>query len=407
MKPRSTLFFALLSAVCATAPAQTPTPTPTAIYIPADKRHLGLSRFDLLPFTDRKKGDPDRYRAVNPKHVQRENGHYYFLLTAKPGTRLYDKSGKEQGILAETDVAVDLTDSIETKNANGGTVRCVSVKDKGYVLRSALPSAAEIKTGKWFYFPLRSGRHPLFDGRGIVRGALSADSVRLNYGQQKQINGKICLYAFSTSVTLEGTGKKSNASGWIPASALQEGNDPQYAPEVVAKMQPSPTVSDTFTPYEVTGGDPQTPLGKDPEGKSLYKFGYTGLDGKFIEYKVLPGVPLAGRESIRATDYLRRNDNVINLGFNVSGVSNDTYRVSSAARPLLFHRSSDRDATAVIDLFYPTDATHDGLKPIGKMTFVYGFIDEGATKRWGWIPLDALKPNGVPNFLRLKQKRLR
>jgi hypothetical protein len=364
----------------------------TGIYIPADKRHLGLSRFDLLPFTDRKKGDPDRYRALNPKYVKHENGHYYFLLTAKPGTPLLDKTGKARGTLTETDVAVDLTDSIDAKNAEGKTVRFVLVKDKGYIARSALPAAAEIKVGKWFYFPLKPGSHSLFDGRGIVRGALAADSVRLNHGQRKQINGKTCYYAFSTSITLEGSGRKSGASGWILASAIQEGSDPQYSPEVVAKMQPSPTVNDSFTPFEVTGGDPRAITGRDPDGKPLYRFGYTDSSGKFIEYKVLPGVPLAGRESIRATDYLKRNDNVINLGFNVSGVSNDTYRVSSAQRPLLFHRSSDKDATAVIDLFYPTDPTHDGLTPIGKMTFVYGYIDESPNKRWGWIPLDALKP---------------
>ena len=83
---------------------------------------------------------------------------------------------------------------------------------------------------------------------------------------------------------------------------------------------------------------------------------------------------------------------MINFGFNVSGVSNDTYRVSTAQRPLFFHRSSDKDATAIIDLFFPKDATHDGLQPIGKMLWVYGYIDEGARKRWGWVPLDALKP---------------
>ncbi|MES2465336.1 MAG: hypothetical protein V4671_32620, partial [Armatimonadota bacterium] len=324
--------------------------------------------------------------------VKKENGHYYFLLTARPNTPFFDSSLKPKGTLTETDVAADLTDGRDGENASGKTVRYVYVRDKGYVLRSALTSAADIKAGKWLYFPLKSGSHPLLDGTGIVRGTLAADAVRLNYGQQKQINGETCYYAFSTSITIEGTGKKSGASGWIKASAIQEGNDPAYSPEVVTKMQPSPTVNDTFTAYEVTGGSPEIPIGKDAEGKPVYTFGYTGKDGEFIAYKVLPGIPLAGRESIRSTDYLKRNDDVINLGFNVSGVSNDTYRVSSAKRPLTFHRSSDKDATALIDLFYPTDATHDGLKPIKKMTFVYGYIDEGTRKRWGWIPLDALKP---------------
>jgi len=64
--------------------------TESAIYIPADRRHHGLSRFDLIPFTDRKKGDPDRYRAVNPKYVKRENGRYFFALTVKKDTHYFD-----------------------------------------------------------------------------------------------------------------------------------------------------------------------------------------------------------------------------------------------------------------------------------------------------------------------------
>jgi hypothetical protein len=362
----------------------------TGIYIPADKRHLGLSRFDLLPFTDRKKGDPDRYRALNPSHVQKHEGNYYFLLTAEPETHVYDENLNDKGVLPDSNLAVDLTNGKEVRNAQGRTVRYVYARDRGYVLRSALPSAARIKEGKWFRFPLKPGSHPLFDGTGVRRGTLAADSVRLNYGQQKQINGETCYYAFATSMTLEGTGKKSGASGWIKASAIQEGNDAQYSSEVVTRMQPTPTLNDTFTVYEVTGGDPQVPIGKDANGRPTYKYGYTGDDGGFIAYKVLPGVALVGGGSVAATDYLKRNDDVINLGFNVSGVSNDTYRVSSAKRPLTFHRSSDKDATAIIDLFYPKDATHDGLKPIGKMIFVYGYIDEGSRKRWGWIPLDAL-----------------
>jgi hypothetical protein len=45
----------------------------------------------------------------------------------------------------------------------------------------------------------------------------------------------------------------------------------------------------------------------------------------------------------------------------------------------------------VIDLFYPQDAVRDGEEIAGKMVFVYGYVDAPAGKRWGWIPLDALK----------------
>ncbi len=82
---------------------------------------------------------------------------------------------------------------------------------------------------------------------------------------------------------------------------------------------------------------------------------------------------------------------MINLGFNVAGVSNDTFRIKGAKRPLIFHRSADKDATVVIDLFYPKDAVHDGEKIFGKMVFVYGYVATLEGKRWGWMPLDTLK----------------
>ncbi|MEO6655132.1 MAG: hypothetical protein ABIO36_03540 [Pyrinomonadaceae bacterium] len=82
---------------------------------------------------------------------------------------------------------------------------------------------------------------------------------------------------------------------------------------------------------------------------------------------------------------------MINLGFNIAGVSNDTFRINGANLPLGFHRSADKDATAVIDLFYPKEGVHDGEEIAGKMIFGYGYVDTAAGKRWGWIPLSALK----------------
>ncbi len=105
----------------------------------------------------------------------------------------------------------------------------------------------------------------------------------------------------------------------------------------------------------------------------------------------MPKVPLDGNQSVASTDYLKRGDAVINLGFNVAGVSNDTFRVDGVNRPLVFHRSAEKDATAVIDLFYPKSTEHTGEEIIGKMIFVYGYIDTSSGKRWGWIALDALK----------------
>ncbi len=361
------------------------------IYIPADKRHQGLSRFDQLPFTDRRKGDPDRYRAVNPNYVRRENGHYYFALNVKADTHYYDESFKDKGILSDVNVKVDLTRTITPKVVDNKTEKYVYVKDKDYVPISTLTqTSSEIRNGRWFYFPVKKGEHRLYDGTGVTRGKLADGSVKLNYGQKKEIKGENYLYAFSTKIIVNGSKEATGASGWVKASAIQEGNEPQYDTKFVKKMQ-MPTVNDTFTDYEITGGNPQETIGQDETGKIKYKFGYAGNGGEFIAYKVLPKIPLDGNQNVASTDYLKRGDDVVNLGFNVAGVSNDTFRVNDTT-PLIFHRSSDKDATAVIDLFYPKDAAHDGEKIVGKMIFVYGYVNTPGGKRWGWIPLGALKP---------------
>ncbi|HXH68894.1 MAG TPA: hypothetical protein VNI60_00965 [Pyrinomonadaceae bacterium] len=367
------------------------------IYIPADKRHQGLSRFDLIPFTDRRKGDPDRYRAVNPKYVKRENGRYYFVLDVKTNTHYFDENLQDKGVLPTTNVNVDLTQTMRAKETDNKMLKYVYVKDKGYILSGALiQTPSEIKAGRWFHFSIKSGEHNLYDGTGIARGKLAADSVRLNYGLQKKIKGETYYYAFSTKLKINN--KTVGASGWIKASAIQAGNDPQFDADFVKKMQMPTAANDTFTEYEITGGNPQETASKDATGAVKYKFGYADKNGNFTAYKVLPKILLDGNQSIASTDYLKRSDAVINLGFNVAGVSNDTFRVNGAKRPLIFHRSSEGDAAAVIDLFYPKDAAHDGEKVVAQMIFVYGYVAVASDKRWGWIPLDALK---------LKSKKVR
>ncbi|MDQ3710668.1 MAG: hypothetical protein M3388_00375 [Acidobacteriota bacterium] len=370
------------------------------IYIPADKRHQGLSRFDLIPFTDRKKGDPDRYRAVNPKYVKRENGRYYFALQVKADTHYFDENLQDKGFLPDTNVSVDLTQRKMGKASDNKILRYIYVKDKGYILTGALmQTSSEIKAGRWFSFPIKVGEHNLYDGTGIVRGKLAADSVRLNYGLQKKIKGEIYYYAFSTKLKINN--ETIGASGWIKASAIEAGNDPQFDTDFVKKMQMPTAANDKFTEYEITGGNQQeTAAGKDANGAIKYKFGYADKTGDFVPYKVLPKIPLDGNQSIASTDYLKRSDAVINLGFNVAGVSNDTFRIDGANRPLIFYRSSEKDATTVIDLFYPKDAAHDGEKVVAQMIFVYGYVAVGNDKRWGWIPLDALK-------LKMEKSRLK
>ena len=97
----------------------------------------------------------------------------------------------------------------------------------------------------------------------------------------------------------------------------------------------------------------------------------------------------------------RRLEHVINLGFNVAGVSNDTLKIEGNTP--VFHRASGKGTTAVVNLYYPkVDKKHAGIKPVGTMKFVYGYFEYPGgkdtktgqiktEKKWGWLPLDALK----------------
>ncbi|MGI9036256.1 MAG: hypothetical protein ACR2GD_09490 [Pyrinomonadaceae bacterium] len=352
-----------------------------AIYVPADKRHQGLSRYDLIPFTDRIKGDIDRYRAVNPNFVKRENGKYFYALTVKKDTHFYDENLTDKGVLTDSKVEVALS---QTKKS--GKEKYVYVKDKGYVLSSQIePTHEEINSGCWFMFPLKTGEIGLYDGTGIERGKLAAKSIKLNYGLQKDIGGETYYYAFATKMKLK-NGETVGASGWIKALAIAAGNDPQFDQKFVGKMQMPTAANDIFTAYQITGGEPQA---KTSAGN--YQFGYADKNGNYIAYKVLLKIPLGGKQSIAVTDYLKRGDDVINLGFNPAGVSNDTFRISGANHPLIFYRSAEKDATVQIDMFYAKDETHSGEEIAGKMIFVYGYVAVQNGKRWGWIPLAALR----------------
>ncbi len=312
------------------------------------------------------------------------------MLPIKSGTEYFDEKLKVQGVLKDSEVEIDLTDVKRIETADGEILKYVFVRNKGYLPASAIgPKPEEIRAGRWFHFPLKSGEHSLYDGTGIERGQLAATSVRLNYGLQKDIKGETYYYAFSTKMNLRG--KPFGASGWIKASAIEAGHDPRFDQAFVQKMQMPTAAGDCFTAYEITGGEPEEKTGRNADGKAIYKFGYADERGVFVAYKVLPKIPLDGKQSVAATDYLKRGDAVINLGFNPAGVSNDTFKVAGANRPLIFYRSREKDATSEIDLFYPQDETHDGESIAGKMIFVYGYVAAPDGKRWGWIPLEALK----------------
>jgi hypothetical protein len=207
-------------------------------------------------------------------------------------------------------------------------------------------------TGKQL-FPIKSGTH-LFDGAGGDRGRVAAGSVKINFGQRKDINGEPHVYAFATTVKdgkVGANGKDAmGASGWIKESALKDGPLKQM-PTVDA---PRPLKGDLPGEYKITGG-------------SANRFG---------DLKVVPN---SKARNERASDYLLRPGNVTNLLYNLpgqGGVSTDTLPKGAP-----FVRAAGVEPVK-IPLYRKGDD-----KVADHMTFVYGRSGD----RYGWIAQDALK----------------
>jgi hypothetical protein len=209
-------------------------------------------------------------------------------------------------------------------------------------------------TRKSFFFPVERGTQ-MVDGRGNVRGEVKAGSVRLNYGQQKRINGQEYVYAFATRIGKNG-GTRA-ASGWILKSSLKGDLETRINMPTVNAPRPA----GDHGPYR--------------------KFAITGGDRK--EFGNLKVVPNSTKRNERASDYLNRGG-VTNLLHNLpgkGGVSADTL-----PRGATFHRSNSVAARAV-KLYKPGSG-----EPVKKMLFVYGFVKDPATngRRYGWIAAKAL-----------------
>ena len=101
-------------------------------------------------------------------------------------------------------------------------------------------AGAGIKDEKALDFPLKSGSHQLYDGDGKERGLILRSKVKLNYAQVKEINGEKYYYAFATRITDKNSKIDISASGWIKASAIENGNEPKFTKEDIKNAQPQP-----------------------------------------------------------------------------------------------------------------------------------------------------------------------
>jgi hypothetical protein len=246
------------------------------------------------------------------------------------------------------------------------------------------------KLGRW---DLAAGQK-LYEGAGASRGTITGGCysdalapvdtghpcVSINFGQVKRMtvagSSTPAAYVYAWDATADG----KSASGWVLAKAI---TDPAFK---LYDLPPRPGSAFAQTSYVV---------------KSAEDYGCT--PGTYVSATCLP--PWAQLKirpkstadvSEKARDYMLRDGNVLNLVYQtplVGGASTDTFLVS--ARRLGFRRlkstSSDRRTILRISLYETKDATHAGLKVVGKMYFVYGEI----AGRFGWVAAAAVKPGQV------------
>lgn len=204
----------------------------------------------------------------------------------------------------------------------------------------------------------------MYDGLGNPRGVVTDPSVKINYGIRKLLRGNTLVYAWAASLD---TG---SASGWVPEAALVHANLLQG--KMPTLVLPNPGGGEYATRWIVTGGDP----------------------ARYGELKVTKNYDEGGR---KATDYLLRPGNVVNIVYNVPGRGLGGFSVDTVPAGVIFRR-----ARGVSQLQAPLYQP-DGSSAVDALHFVYGYIEDGDQRRYGWMAKEALvnggttDPTGTPD----------
>ncbi|MCB9597075.1 MAG: hypothetical protein H6719_30405 [Sandaracinaceae bacterium] len=202
------------------------------------------------------------------------------------------------------------------------------------------------------YWPIAHGT-PLYDGVGSVRGVVRDGQVRINHGQRKRLAGQTMVYVWA--VRLE---EGFSASGWVPEAALVHRRTLRRRMPTV--RLPNPGRGHYQARWTVTGGDPAH------YGDLTVTRGYRG-DGR------------------RATDYLMRPGDVVNLTYNVPGRELGGYNVDTFRPGVTFRR-----ARGVQQLAVPL-YRQGGTTAVDHLHFIYGYVHDGTQRRYGWMAREALR----------------
>lgn len=224
--------------------------------------------------------------------------------------------------------------------------------DRGYAPRVYNPHTRSE------YWPIAEGAH-LRDGMGNVRGLVASDRVRVNLGMRKSIGGVTHVYAWTVELD-----SGIRASGWVREGALRDASTLRRRMETL--RLPNPGEGEYETDWIITGGD----------------------NARFAPFKVTRDFTGGGRE---ATDYLRRQGDVVNLIYNTPGRELGGYSVDTFPIGTHFHRA--RGVNQITVPLYRPGST----RVSAEMHFVYGFVWDGAERRYGWMAREALEAaSGAP-----------
>jgi hypothetical protein len=257
--------------------------------------------------------------------------------------------------------------------------------------------------GQW---PAAAGT-PIFDGRGNRLGEVPADatSVKLNFGQTKELAGRRYVYAFA----VHSPSNQRPTSGWIDVACVGWDGKTRPDPTCVTASVKLPSSFPT-----ITGRKPPVDAG------SVADYEIDPVPGLFANQdltkaKIVCNSPLldSGLDdpSRALADYFprRRDDGTytINLILTVPGMhpslggtATDTFVVAHTengaivSHHVTFHRLT-KVRSVVAFLFEPQSVAGAFGEKDPRTVFVYGYVlySDGAQqrRRYGWIDFQALK----------------
>lgn len=261
--------------------------------------------------------------------------------------------------------------------------------EKRFTRSNRVINPTPLRADKPLDWELRPGTE-VYDGAGVLMGTVPATlevgERRLpvsmfNFGASKVLHGRICVYAFSVSITpspaiaklvdpKEIKEGRIATSAWLPLDGVVDKE--RLLERIGLGKAGLPALPLETTGYRVTGGDPQMYFTPNGELSIVRQ----------VEFGAVP------------SHYLRRPSGTINMvysvpGFGLGGQGTDSFLVTDE---LEFHPA--RGAKVFEQpTYYPPKHPQAGKVSLKTMTFVYGAIEgEGFEPVYGWIAREALAP---------------